>query len=459
MSLAQLPEEVRAPFLRSLSSAEAEALRWEWRFWARPDQLSPANDDWRYWLILAGRGYGKTRTGAEWVCEQVERGDAKRIALVAETAADARDVMVEGESGILAVAPPWNRPHYQPSKRRLTWRNTDGTIRAVATTYTAEKPDQLRGPQHDCAWADEVAKWRFAQETWDQLMFGLRLGKNPRAIATTTPRPIPLIKTLLADTLCRVTRGSTYDNRGNLAPKFLQAILKRFEGTRLGRQELEAEMLDDAPGAMWGREQIEDLRVSAVPEFVRVVVAVDPSVKGGTSDAERDGSDGVATAALGETGIVAAGLGTDDIIYVIGDYSLIQPSPEKWGRAAVTAYNQNHADRIVGEVNNGGDLVESNIRAIDRNVSYRSVHASRAKHVRAEPIASLYEQRRVKHFGMFPLLEDQMCQYEPAVSTWSPNRMDALVWAITELTEGRPSVPKAYSAARARNRGFPRPRA
>lgn len=458
--VAALPPERRKELIRSLSPEEAEALRWEWRFWARPEQLEPTGASWRFWLILAGRGFGKTRTGAEWVCQKVERGEAKRIALVAETAADARDVMVEGESGILAVAPPWNRPTYQPSRRRLTWYNPDGSVRAIATTYSAEEPDQLRGPQHDLAWADEPAKWRFAQATWDQLLFGLRLGTNPRACLTTTPRPIPLIKSLLNDPLCAVTRGSTYDNRENLAPQFLEAILKRFEGTRLGRQELSAEVLDDAPGALWSRDHIDQhCRTTEVPELVRVVVAVDPNVSSG--DDQESGAreqDGVSTAELGECGIVVAGLGADEIVYVLGDYSLVRPTPEQWGREAVASFHRHEADRIVGEVNNGGDLVESNVRAIERQIPFRQVRASRGKQVRAEPVASLYEQARVKHVGMFPLLEDQMCQWEPGVSTWSPNRVDALVWAITELTERMPAVTDAYGRARARFVRRPRAR-
>lgn len=454
--LQRLPPEQRLQLIQSLTPEEAAILKWEWRFWARPDQLAPPGD-WRYWLLLAGRGFGKTRCGAEWVCDLVERGKAKRIALVAETAADARDVMVEGDSGILSVSPPWNKPHYQPSKRRLTWSNPDGSVRAVATTYTAEKPDQLRGPQHDAAWCDEIAKWRYPQLTWDQLMFGLRLGKDPRVMATTTPRPIPLVKSLMADGLCHVTRGRTYDNRDNLAASFLQAIVKRFEGTRIGRQELDAEMLDDAPGALWKRGIIEDLRVTQLPEMVRIVVAVDPNVKSGEASEKSDNGDGVATAELGECGIVAVGLGKDGICYVMGDHSLVQPTPEKWGRETVAAFHNHGADRVVAEVNNGGDLVESNVRAIERNISFKQVRASRGKDIRAEPVASLYEQGRVKHLGMFPLLEDQMVQWEPGVSTWSPNRVDALVWAITELvlTGSQQAVPGAYSAMRSRHQGMP----
>lgn len=411
-SLARLPKEQLQSLIRSLTDEEAEALRYEWRFWARPNQVAPQGE-WLYWLCLAGRGWGKTRVGAQWILDKVERGEAGRIALVAETAADARDVMVDGESGILACAPPWNRPRYEPSRRRLTWPNG-----AIATTYSAEEPDQLRGPQHDTAWCDELAKWRYP-EAWDQLQFGLRLGSKPQCVVTTTPRPTPIIKALVVDPLTVVTRGSTYENQLNLAAPFIQQILKRYQGTRLGRQELNAEILDDAPGALWKRDQIERLRRNAPDRFKRIVVAIDPSVSRQAEGAE--------------TGIVAVGLGHDDHGYVLADNSLVQPSPEQWGSEAVKLYRLLQANLIVAEVNNGGDLVESNLRTIDPNVPVEQVRASRGKDVRAEPVASLYEQGRVHHVGSLPLLEDQMCQWEPGVSAWSPNRVDALVWAVTYL--------------------------
>ena len=410
--LAKKPKAEREAILKSLTPEEAKALQYEWRFWARPKQLPPLGD-WIVWLILAGRGFGKTRTGAEWVIEQVRSHGARRVALVAETAADARDVMVKGESGIVACSPPWFYPKYEPSKRLLTWPNG-----AIATTYSAEKPDQLRGPQHDCFWGDEVAKWRYA-DAWDQLMFGLRLGNNPRGIATTTPRPTPLIKELVKDSKTALTKGSTFENAANLARQFLHAIVQKYEGTRLGRQELNAEMLDDAPGALWSREAIESCRVQKTPHLVRIVVAVDPSVSAESETAE--------------TGIVVAGLGEDGHGYILGDFSVEQPTPEQWGKAAVTAYHMHKADRVIGEVNNGGDLVESNVRAIERNIPFRQVRASRGKAVRAEPVSSFYEQGRIHHVGMFSKLEDQMCEWEPGISTWSPNRVDALVWGITEL--------------------------
>lgn len=361
----------------------------------------------------------------------MERGGARRVHLVAETASDARDVMVEGDSGIMACSPPWFRPIYKPSRRRLIWPNG-----AVGYTFSADDPEQLRGPQCDTAWADEIAKWRY-EEAWSNLVFGLRLGTDPRAVGTTTPKPTKLLKELLADPDCRVVRGSTNENQANLARPFLDAILRKYRGTRLGRQELEAEMLDDAPGALWQRgPMIDEHRVSKFPDLVRVVVAVDPNTKGNDGNAGAQRESGIETAELGECGIVVAGLGTDGIVYVLGDHSLVQPTPERWGREAVSSYHKHQADRIVGEVNNGGDLVESNIRSIDRDVAYKAVHASRGKAVRAEPVASLAEQGRLKHVGVFSLLEDQLCQWEPGVSTWSPNRLDALVWAVTELTAG-----------------------
>lgn len=423
-SLASLPAERRATFLKSLSPAERLALRHSWRAWARPEQLAPPGD-WDHWLILAGRGFGKTRSGAEWVLDQVERKGRKRIALVARTAADIRDVMVEGESGIMTVAHPARRPIYEPSKRRLTWPK----LGAIATTFTADEPDQLRGPQHDGAWCDEIAAWRYGQETWDQLQMILRLGTQPQACITTTPRPTPLVKMLVSDPFelgrpggTAITRGSTFDNQANLAKSFIRKIRKKYEGTRLGRQELFAEILDDNPGALWKRRpMLEDTRVTKHPPLVRIVVGVDPAVTANENSAE--------------TGIIAAGLGEDGHGYVLDDASLVG-TPNEWGNAVVTVYNTRKADRVIGEVNNGGDLVESNIRAVDNDVSYKAVRASRGKLTRAEPIAALYEQKRVHHVGQFPYLEDQLCDWDPTTGAKSPDRLDALVWTLTELMLG-----------------------
>jgi predicted phage terminase large subunit-like protein len=390
-----------------------------WRAKARPQQLPPEGD-WLGWLVMAGRGWGKNFTGAGWVNELVETGTAGRIALVAATAADARDTMVEGQSGLLRLAPPWNRPVYEPSKRRLSWPNG-----AIATTFSSEEADRLRGPEHDAAWADELAAWNDPQATWDMLQFGMRLGKRPRWLATTTPRPIKLLKELLAregrDIV--VTRGSTFENEANLAPTFLAAIRARYEGTRLGRQELNAEMLNDMPGALWQMDWLDRDRVSTAPELKRVVVAIDPAVS------NNEGAD--------ETGIIVAGKAGDGELYVLDDASG-RFAPHEWARNAINAYRRHKADRIIAEVNNGGAMVEATIRAIDRTVSYKSVHASRGKVVRAEPIAALYEQRKVHHVGALGKLEDQMCSFtsdfDRARMGYSPDRVDGLVWALTELS-------------------------
>lgn len=398
----------RAQLLERLIDDEAAALLYDWAFWARPNQLAPTGD-WRTWLVLAGRGFGKTRTGAEWARACVESGRYGRLALVAPTAADARDVMVEGESGVLAVCPPNNKPLYEPSKRRLTWKSG-----AIATVYSADEPDRLRGPQHDAVWGDELAAWRYP-ETYDMLMFGLRLGVDPKAVFTTTPRPVRLVRDLLLDTDCTVTRGSTYDNRTNLAPAFYKQIVKKYEGTRLGRQELYAELLDDVEGALWTRAMIKAAAV--LPDMQRVIVAVDPAV---TSGEDSD-----------ETGIVVAGVGVDGSGYVLADRSC-RLSPDGWAKRAVQAYVDFSADRIVAEVNNGGDMVEQVIRTVDRSVPFTKVHASRGKRTRAEPVAALYEQGRISHAAAFPDLEDQLCGWTPE-SGESPDRLDALVWALTEL--------------------------
>lgn len=360
-----------------------------------------------------------------------ESGRAGRIALVGATTSDVRDVLVEGESGILQKSPPWFMPRWQASKGRLTWPNG-----AQAFTYSAEEPERLRGKQHDAAAADELASWKYS-ETWDQLMFGLRLGSDPRCVVSTTPRPTPIIRSLARRALdpndVRIVKGSTYENKANLAKTFVDKIIRRYEGTRLGRQELYAEILDDNPGALWKRDQIDSLRVEAIPELVRVVVGVDPAV---SNDANSD-----------ETGIVVAGLGKDGHGYVLDDRSLIA-SPAQWAKEVVAAYHSRKADRIVAEINNGGALVESAIRTVGRDVAYKGVHASRGKAIRAEPIAALYEQGRVHHVGAFAKLEDQLCQWDPAMPVGrksrseqsegegvlkSPDRLDALVWSLTEL--------------------------
>ena len=418
-SLVSLPAALRDRLIDDLTPQQAAKLTTDWTFWARNEQLAPPGD-WRVWLLLAGRGFGKTRTGAETVRARVGAHTARRIALVAPTAADARDVMVEGESGLLAISPPTERPLYEPSKRRLTWRNG-----AIATTYSADEPERLRGPQHDLAWCDELAAWRYPQ-AWDMLMFGLRLGTDPRAVVTTTPRPTKLVKALIADPRVAVTRGTTADNRDNLPPAFLEQIVRRYEGTRLGRQELDGEILDDVPGALWSRALIEAARVAAVPDLQRIVVAIDPAAtSGGDSD---------------ETGIVVVGKAPaadgGGHGYVLADLSGRYTPPE-WAKVALAAWRSHGADRIVAEVNNGGDMVEATLRVVDPSVAFTAVRAARGKAARAEPVAALYEQGRVHHLGALPQLEDQMCgftsDFDRAKAGYSPDRVDALVWGLSEL--------------------------
>jgi predicted phage terminase large subunit-like protein len=408
-SIALLPEADRQGAINSLTKNEAESLLHDWEFWSRPNQLPPSGD-WLVWLIMAGRGWGKTRVGAEFVCREVKAGRACHISLVAKTPADARDVMIEGESGILAISPPWFKPVYEPSKRRVTWPNG-----AVATVFSSAEPDQLRGPQSDLAWGDEIRTWHYALETWDNLMFGLRLGDHPRVVATTTPSPIALIRNLIASPTTVVTRGSSYENKANLAPSFYTQIITKYENTRLGRQEINAELLEDVPGALWTRANI---KYKAAPDLVRVVVAIDPAATSG------EGAD--------ETGIVAAGTGVDGFYYVLADRSA-RATPDGWARRAIQAYRDFKADRIIGEVNNGGEMVELTLRTVDRSIPYKAVHASRGKQARAEPISALYEQHRVFHAKPFPELEDQCCTWTQE-SGDSPDRLDAMVWALAELS-------------------------
>ena len=408
----QLPQKVQRETIAALSDAEALALKHDWEWYARPQQIIPAGA-WRTWLILAGRGFGKTRTGAETVRSWVKK--FPMVNLIGATASDARDIMVEGESGILSVCPKDERPTYIASKRQLAWQNG-----AKSLVFTADEPERLRGKQSMKIWADELGAWRY-EESWDQAMFGLRLGSSPQAIVTTTPRPTKLVKSLVALPSTKVTRGSTYDNRSNLACAFFDEIITKYEGTRLGRQELLAELLLDNPGALWHQDRIDDLRVHRAPTAKRIVTAIDPSV---AKFGEKD-----------ECGIVVATEGMDGHYYVLDDLSGSM-SPNTWAKVAVDRGHKKHmGDRIVAEINNGGALVESVIRTIDENVPYTPVHASRGKRTRAEPIAALYEQGRVHHVGIFAKLEDEMTNWDPAIDVESPNRMDALVWAISALID------------------------
>ncbi len=403
----------RATWLATLSPDEATSLTYAWRLWARPEQLSPPGS-WSTWVVLAGRGWGKTRVGCEFIRQEVTAGRMGRVAIVGRTAADVRDVLVEGESGLLAIHPKRERPVWVASRRRLRWPNG-----AIATTYSAEEPDQLRGPQHDGALADEVAAWQHP-EAYDQLRFGLRIGHHPRVVVTTTPRPTAIIRNLIDDPLSVVTRGRTADNRANLSPGVVAELERRYGGTRLGRQELDGEVLTDTPGALWTYGSFEGARgrVDKAPDLRRVVVAIDPAV---TSSEVSD-----------ETGIVVVGVGYDDRGYVLADHSG-RYTATQWASLAVGLYRKHHADRIVAEVNNGGDLVEAALRTVDRSVSFRAVHASRGKAIRAEPVAALYEQGRVSHVGVLKELEDQMVTWSPISDKASPDRLDALVWGLTNL--------------------------
>lgn len=415
--------------LNSLSDEEKAELAYTWNFWARPNQLAPEGL-WNTWLVLAGRGFGKTRMGAEWIRQNVcgtspltaPPSGWKRIALVAETAADARDVMVLGDSGILASHPKDFRPEWSPTNRRLTWPNG-----VEAWVYNATEPDQLRGPQHHAAWVDELAKFRYMQETWDQLQFGLRLGDHPRALVTTTPRPLPLIKRLMDDVDTVVTRGATIDNQANLAVNTVKQLYERYGGTRLGRQELQGEILTDIPGALWNRDIIDSCRLREPPENLeRVFVAVDPAVT------NTENSD--------EHGIVVVGLARDAEGYARGyvlEDGSMRGNPEEWAKKAVSLYRRWSADKIIAEKNQGGLMVESTLKAVDRSVPVELVSATRGKVVRAEPISALYEQGRIHHCGRFDILEDQMCLFSVdfirGASNGSPDRVDALVWGLTKI--------------------------
>jgi len=399
--------------MQSLQSSPAALARASWLGSARPSQITPQGD-WSHWLVLAGRGFGKTRMGAEDIAWYAATHPEERIAVVAPTRDDIRGTCFEGLSGLKSTIPSEMIHSYNRSTQEITLTNG-----ALIRGFSADTPERLRGPQFHRAWCDEIAAWTYP-ETYDQLMLGLRLGDNPQCIITTTPKPTDIIRSLLKQPNTHVTRGSTFDNAKNLAPAALERLKAKYEGTRLGRQELYAEVLDDIEGALWAYSTIERLRVNkdVEPEFIRIVVAVDPAV---TSGEDSD-----------ETGIVVAGRAADDQFYVLEDASM-RGSPDAWMQRAVDVFHKWRADRIVAEVNNGGDLVERVLRTKDRTVPYSAVRASRGKIVRAEPIAALYEQGKVHHVGEFRELEDQLISYTPT-SKKSPDRLDALVWCLTELS-------------------------
>ena len=403
---------------RSIYGQLASALKGNWRSRARPSQLPPAWA-WLVWMILTGRGWGKTWTASNWINE-VAMASVCRIALIGATSADVRDTMVEGETGILRTAPAWTKLVYEPSRRQITWPNG-----SIAQTFSAEEPDRLRGPQFHYGWLDELAAFPNDDEIWNMFMFGLRLGQQPRCIITTTPRPKKLIRSLIArdGVDVAVVKGSTFENAENLAPGFLEAVKRRYQNTRIGRQELNGEVLFDVAGALWTREMLERANGSWVlPAMKRIVVAIDPSGTRG----EEDTGDSI--------GIIVAGLGTDDLGYILADRTC-KLSPDGWGRVAVQAYHDFKADRIVAERNFGGAMVEHVVKTVDRNVSYKEVTASRGKVARAEPISALYEQSRVRHARVFSDLEDQMAAMtsDGFVGGGSPDRCDAAVWALSEL--------------------------
>ncbi|MBO6918247.1 MAG: DNA-packaging protein [Rhizobiaceae bacterium] len=412
-------------FLKTLSISELRALSYDWQLSARHEQLPPIGN-WFTWLILGGRGAGKTRAGAEWVHDASSSGYLMnkvfgqkltygRIALVAETLSDAREVMVDGQSGILNIAKR-NRPVYESSRRRLIWPNG-----AIAQIFSSEDPESLRGPQFDLAWCDELGKWKYVQETWDMLQFGLRLGVLPRQLGTTTPRPIELLKQIMEDPLTVITKMRTDDNKAHLAQSFLKNVHARYANTRLGRQELNGEVIADIEDALWQRTNLEKCRIVKASSLERIVVAIDPPVS--------------ATAKNSCCGIVVAGLDEKGIGIVLEDGSIDGASPTKWAKRAVELFHLYNADLVVAEGNQGGDMVRTVLQASDASLPIQIVHATRGKWVRAEPIAALYEQNRVMHRGAFNKLEDQMCNFSitGGANAMSPDRLDALVWALTAL--------------------------
>lgn len=425
----------RLHILTQLNEAELETLATTWEIFAHPHQCPPplaANGaPWLTWLLVGGRGAGKTRAGAEWIRAQAlglapfASEPVTRIALVGETEHDVREVMIEGVSGLLAVHPRRDRPMWSPSRKRLEWANG-----AVAYAFSAEDPESLRGPQFSCAWSDEMAKWRYAEATFDMLQFGLRLGSQPRQLITTTPRPTALLKRLMIDLSSAVTRAPTQANALNLAPTFLKSVMARYQNTRLGRQELDGEIIEDRPDALWSRALIESCRVASAPPLVRIVVAVDPPA---SSSKRADAC-----------GIVAAGISEGGLVFVLADDTVSAATPSTWAAKAIALWRRLEADALVAEINQGGEMVGAVIKQVDDAVPVTPVRATRGKWVRAEPVATLYEQGRVKHAGGFPALEDEMCDFASGglSSGRSPDRLDALVWAITALTATARTMPR-----------------
>jgi len=422
--------EKRLTYLASLHERQIEALEKFWELFAHPHQMPPETP-WSIWLLLGGRGAGKTRSGAEWVralAQGLPPYSAKKIspiALVGETEHDVREVMIEGVSGILAVHARHDRPARISSRRRLEWPSG-----VVAQAFSAEDPDSLRGPQFAAAWCDELAKWRHAEATFDMLQFGLRLGERPQQVITTTPRPIALLKRLMTDPATVVSRAGTKVNARNLSPLYLDAVLARYAGTRLGRQEIDGEIVDDRPDALWSRTAIENCRVTGAPPLKRIVVSVDPPAS--------------ASRGADACGLVAAGIAENGVAYVLADETVSGLSPAGWAAKAIALWRRVSADALVVEINQGGDMVRAVIAEADRAVPVTPVRAKRGKWLRAEPVAALYEQAKVKHAGVFPALEDEMCDFglDGLSSGRSPDRLDALVWALTALCLGAKGEPR-----------------
>jgi len=428
--------EWRLQLDKELSPYERAVLgSWHWEVWGR-DEQHPPEGPWRVWLICAGRGFGKTRAGAEWVRNLARHDPSARIALVGASLPEVRNVMVEGESGILAASRGALAPEYEPSLRRLLWDNG-----AQAFLYSAGEPESLRGPQHSHAWCDEIAKWESAGgraiAAWDNLQLGMRLGERPRVLATSTPRPVPLMRRLMDEAhsgAVAVARGKTGENAGALPEPYIEAMLDQFGGSSLGRQELDGELLTEVDGALWSRALIEQCRGEAPAELARIVVGVDPP----------------ASAKGDECGIIVCGVDASGIGHVLADCSLARPSPESWARRVAQAAREWQADRVIAEANQGGAMVKSVLHAADCALPVRLVHASRGKAARAEPVAALYEAGRVRHAGMFGKLEDQLCGLmaggEYCGPGRSPDRADALVWALTELMLGRRRMPRVWTS-------------
>lgn len=447
-------EKVVEELLTTKGEEWIKGLPYDWTVNSRPKQRIPTpKDRWRFWVILAGRGWGKTKTGAETVVQWVEAHPAGvkplRIALVGATTSDVNGVMVSGDSGILSCYPEKMQPHWTTSTRRLTWYNPDGTTKAIAECFSAEEPERLRGPQFHKAWLDELAAWRY-EYALEMLRFGLRLGDNPQAIVTTTPRPFPILLNLLKEEGTWTTKGSTYENRSNLAPAFFDEVINKYKGTRLGEQELMAEILDGVKDAMWNEVNLDNNRIEfhelhKLPELLSIVLAIDPATTTRTSSAE--------------TGMCVAAYGENDHFYIL-HLSAMKESPETWARAAIKLFNDYKCDKMIAEVNNGGDLVEAVIRAANPMQKVFAVHASRGKTTRAEPIAALYEQNRVHHVGRFPNGEQQMCSFNPIENPYGNKDMvDALVWAMTylvDITQGRNQYRPAIGGERTKMNNYKR---